>query len=77
MEYIPYGILWNILSKDKFCNYTSMSCFKDFIYLFIRDTERGRDTGRGRSRLPAGCLMQDSISRPQDHDLSQRQTLKP
>ena len=31
--------------------------FKDFIYLFMRDTERGRDTGRGRSRLHAGSLM--------------------
>ena len=28
--------------------------FKDFIYLFMRDTERGRDTGRGRTRLPVG-----------------------
>ena len=29
---------------------------KDFIYLFMRDThtERGRDTGRGRSRLMWG-----------------------
>ena len=34
---------------------------KDFIYLFIRDRERGRDTGRGRSRLPAGSPMPDSI----------------
>ena len=47
---------------------------KDFTYLFMRDTERGRDTGRGRSRLPAGSLMRDSIPRPQDHDLSQRQS---
>ena len=30
--------------------------FKDFIYLFMinREIERGRDTGRGRSRLHAG-----------------------
>ena len=26
--------------------------FKDFIYLFMKDTERGRDIGRGRSREP-------------------------
>ena len=39
---------------------------KDFIYLFMRDTQRGR----GRSRLPAGNLMQDSIQGPQDHALS-------
>ena len=51
--------------------------FKDFIYLFMRDTERTRDIGRGRSRLPAGTgnLMQDLIPGPWDHDLSQRQTL--
>ena len=39
----------------------------------MKDTERGRDTGRGRSRLHAGSLMQDSISEPRDHALSQRQ----
>ena len=35
--------------------------FKDFIYLFMREKERGRDTGRGRSRPPAGSPMWDSI----------------
>ena len=35
--------------------------FKDFIYLFMRDSERGRDSGRGRSRFHAGSLTQDSI----------------
>ena len=42
-----------------------------FIYLFMRDTERerGRDAGRGRSRLPAGSPMWDSIPGPWDHDL--------
>ena len=30
----------------------------------MRDTERGRDTGRGRSRLHAGCPMRDSIPGP-------------
>ena len=37
------------------------------IYLFMIDTdkrERGRDTGRGRSRLHAGSLMWDSILGP-------------
>ena len=37
----------------------------------MRDRERGRDTGRGRSGLPA----EKSIPGPQDHNLSQRQTL--
>ena len=41
--------------------------FKDFIYLFMRDTEREADTGRGRSRLHAGRPMWDSILGPQDH----------
>ena len=26
--------------------------FKDFIYLLMRDTGKGKDIGRGRSRLP-------------------------
>ena len=55
----------------------SLSYFflKDFIYLFMRDTERarGRDTGRGRSRLQAGSPMRDSIPGPQNHIPGQRQ----
>ena len=47
--------------------------FKDFIYLFMRDTqrekERGRDIGRGRSKLHARSLMWDSIPGLQDHAL--------
>ena len=35
--------------------------------------ERGRDTGRGRSRLHAGSLMWDSIPGLQDRALGQRQ----
>ena len=43
----------------------------------MRDTqrERGRDTGRGRSRLHAGSLMWDLIPALWDHALSQRQML--
>ena len=46
-------------------------------YLFIheRHTERGRDPGRGRSRLHAGNPMGESILGPQDHPLSQSQAL--
>ncbi|CAD7673553.1 unnamed protein product [Nyctereutes procyonoides] len=33
------------------------------------DWKRGRDTGRGRSRLHAGSLMWDSIPGLQDHTL--------
>ena len=46
---------------------------KDFIYLFTRDTHRGRDIGRGRSRLHAGSPMRDLIPGLQDH--CQRQML--
>ena len=51
--------------------------FKDFIYLFMRDTERerSRDTGRGRSRLHVGSPMWDSIPGPQDHTLGLREML--
>ena len=37
--------------------------------------ERGRDTGRGRSRLPAGSPMRNLIPGPRDHALSRRQML--
>ena len=37
---------------------------KDFIYLFMRHRERGRDTDKGRGRIPAGSLMWDSIRGP-------------
>ena len=40
-----------------------------------RHRERGKDTGRGRSRPHAGSPMWDSIPGPQDHTLSRRQTL--
>ena len=58
----------------------SVTFFKDFLYLFMRDTERegGAETqaeGEGGSMQGArhGTRSQD----PQDHDLSQRQTLNP
>ena len=48
-------------------------------YLFIherhRERKRGRDTGKGKSRLPAGSLMWDPIPGPRDHNLSWRQML--
>ena len=44
---------------------------KDFIYLFMKDPqrERGRATGRERSRLYARSLMWDSIPGLQDYTL--------
>ena len=45
--------------------------------LFILETqrERGRDTGRRRSRLHAGSPMWDWIPGLQDHTLGHRQAL--
>ena len=43
--------------------------FKDFIYLFMRDTEREAET---RAEGEAG-----SMQGARDHDLSQRQVLNP
>ena len=34
------------------------------LFIHERHTERGRDIGRGRSRLAAVSLMQDSIPAP-------------
>ena len=47
------------------------------MHLFMTDTERerGRDTGRGRSRLLAGSPKWDSIPGLQDCALGQRQAL--
>ena len=43
------------------------------MYLFMRDTERGRDSGRGRSKPLTGSSMRDSIQDlipgPWDHAL--------
>ena len=38
----------------------------------MRHLERGKDTGRGRSKLPAGSPRWDLIPGPQDHTLSPR-----
>ena len=50
--------------------------FKDFIYLFIRDTERERQRHRQREKQDS-CRERDMELHPrtQDHDLSQRQML--
>ena len=50
-----------------------------WFYLFIherhRERQRSRDTGRGKIRLHVGNPIWDSMPGPQDHTLSQRQTL--
>ena len=50
---------------------TLFTFFKDFIYLFMRDTQRERQRHRQREkRVPVGSPMQDSIPGPQDHSLT-------
>ena len=56
--------------------FTKDSLLLSYFFLkIIYSWETGRDIGRGRSRLPTGNLMLDSIPGPRNHDLSQRQTL--
>ena len=68
-------------SRDKKVLYWELCvflfCFVLRFYLFIheRHTKRGKDIGRGISRVPIANLMRDSIPGPRHHDLSQRQTL--
>ena len=53
-------------------NWTSYFFFK-ILFIYERHRERGRDTARGKNRLPAGSPMWDLIPGPQDYALSQRQ----
>ena len=60
----------------KICDFFLHTFFlKDFIYLFMRDTEKGRDIGRGRIRLHAGSPVWESVMGLQDQTLRQRQML--
>ena len=49
--------------------------FLKILFIHERHTERGRDTGRGKIRLPVWSQMWDSIPGPQDCDLSLRQMI--
>ena len=49
----------------------SVTSFFKIIFIYSWETQRGRDTGRGRSR----SLMWDLIPGLQDHTLGQRQVL--
>ena len=50
-----------------FCQFIGFYFLKIlFIYSWKTQREKGRDTGRGRSRLPGGSPMWDSIPEPQD-----------
>ena len=64
-----YG-MWRLhQAADLYGGVNSGFSFFFKIYLFIRDTERGRDPGKERSRLPVGSLIQDSIPEPWDYPL--------
>ena len=67
--YQKEGIRDSLVISVSFIFFIFYLFFKDFIYLFMRERERGRDTGRGRSRLHAGSLMWDLILGIQDHAL--------
>ena len=70
-------VSWTNVGVNTFERYLSPLFFLKRFYLFMHDrhTERGRDIGRGKSRLPVESPMWDSIPGPQGHDLSQRQML--
>ena len=57
------------------CSHSFLHILKNILFIHERHTERGSDTGRGRSRLHAGSPMQDSIPGPRGDVLSWRQTL--
>ena len=59
-----------------FCYLISqVTFFFKILSIHERHTKKGRDIGRGRSRLPPGSLVWNSILGLRDHDLSQRQML--
>ena len=69
-----------VVTEDKHMKDCSIASLESFFFLFLKIfffiySERGRDTGRGRSRLHEGSPMWDSIWGLQDHTLSRRQTL--
>ena len=51
--------------------------FSNILFTYSWETERGRDIGRGRSRLLEGSPMWDSIPGPWDRNLSWRWMLNP
>ena len=57
------------LRQKHYRGWVVLFCF--FSCLFMRDKERGRDTGRGRSRLPAGilgsCPEPKAAAQPRSH----------
>ena len=62
--------MWTLLGLRIMTLHTSdeywiiISILRFYLFIHERHRERGRDIGRGRSRLPVGSLMQDSIPGP-------------
>ena len=71
-----FYLFWISNNGSRITKNASLLIFLRF-YLFIheRHRERGRDMGRGRSRLHAGSPAWDSIPGLWDHALSRRQML--
>ena len=57
-------VLFHLLRKEAFFFF-----LRFYLFIHERHTHRGRDTGRGRSRLHAGSPMWDLIPGLQDHAL--------
>ena len=55
-----FPIQWVLLLENQ--------VFFKILFIYSWETERGRDIGRGRSRLPVGSPVQDSIPGPQTDD---------
>ena len=70
-----FGLLAKTQHQQWHLSQWTPAFFLKILFIHERDRKRGRDIGRGRSRLLAGSPMQNLFLEPQDHTLSQRQTL--
>ena len=73
--FISRPAVLNVCVRPNYCPSFWFFFLRFYLFIHEKHRERGRDIGKGRSRLPAGNLMWDLIPGPWDHDLSQRQTL--
>ena len=80
MSFLSFSFLFFSFLFFSFLFFSFFFSFLSFrFYLFIHERrgERGRDTGRGRGRLPVGSLMWDSIPGRWDHSLAKGRCLTP
>ena len=63
--YVSFLLFWEFYASFKFLkNLFIFVCFKDFIYIFMRDTRGGRDISRGRYGLPMGTRYKTPSQNP-------------